>query len=153
MQFPAQAICTPEHFRYNPIPKTKVLKTRTDLFSTIHDPAHYSAHDLAEHFILLYFRLHEISVESKNTRIRVQTGKLWSSEVGIVDSQGWCENSGTPPFSILPRFSQFWDVVLGLDGLRNSYTMSMTVPQSQTNHTTYKCTQKQDETRKPLRGP
>ena len=87
-QFPAQAIRSLEHFRYNPVSKTEVPETRTDLFSTVRDPSHCSAHGLAENFILLNFRLHELSVESKNTRIRVRTGKLWPSEVGAADSQG-----------------------------------------------------------------
>ena len=42
---------------------------------------------------------------------------------------GWCGNAGIPPFSIMPRFAQFRDAVLGLDGPENSYTRSMTVPQ------------------------
>ena len=62
-------------------------------------------------------------------QIGVRTGKLWSLEVGIADSQGWCGNSGIPPFSILPRFGQFRDAMLSLDGPGNSYTQSMTVPQ------------------------
>ena len=83
MQFPSQAIRSPKHFIYNPVPKT-----RTDPFSTVYDPAHFSAHDLAEHLILLNSILHEISVESKIIRIEVQTGKLWPFEVGAADSQG-----------------------------------------------------------------
>ena len=127
MQFPTQAIRSPKHFRYKPVPKT-----RTDLFSIVRDPAHCSSHGLVEHFILLNSRLHDISVESKNTRIRVWMRKLWSSEVGAADLQGWCGNSGTPLFSILPKFAQFWDAVVGLSGPGNSYTLSMAVPQSQT---------------------
>ena len=77
MQFPAQTICSPEHFRYNLVPKTEVPETRTDLFSTFRDPAHCSAHVLAENFILSNSRLHNIFVESKNTQIGVRTKKLW----------------------------------------------------------------------------
>ena len=66
MQFHAQAISSAEHLRYNPIPKTEVLKIRIDRFSNVYDPDHYSAHSLAEHFILLNSRLNELSVESKN---------------------------------------------------------------------------------------
>ena len=51
-----------------------------DLFSIVRDPTHCSTHVLAKHFILLNSRFHELSVESKNTRIRVRMGKLWQSE-------------------------------------------------------------------------
>ena len=71
-----------------------------DCFSTLHDPAD----GLADHFILLNSILNELSVESKNAQIGVRTGKLWSSEVGVADSQGWYGNSGIPPFSILATF-------------------------------------------------
>ena len=65
-QFSAQAICSPGHFRYNPVEKTKVSKTRMDCSTTVRDPAHYSAHGLAENFILLNSRLNKLSVESIN---------------------------------------------------------------------------------------
>ena len=106
-----------------------------DRSSTLHDPTHFSAHILDEHFILLNSRLNKFSVESKNTQIGIRTGKLWPSEVDAADPQGWCGNSGIPSFSILPRFTQFRDTVLGLDGPGNSYTRSMTVPQQKTGYT------------------
>ena len=96
---------------------------------TARDPAHFSSYGLAEHFILLNYRLNEIFVKSKKAQIGVRTGKLWSFEVGAADSQGWCGNSGISPFSILPRFAQFQDTVPDLDGPGNSYTRSMTIPQ------------------------
>ena len=88
MQFPAQAIRSPEHFRYNLVLKTEVPETITDRSSVVHDLAHWSDHDLAKQVILLNSRLNELSVESKNAQIGVQTGKLWSSEVGTADLQG-----------------------------------------------------------------
>ena len=90
-QFLAQAISSPKHFRYKPIPKIEVPETKTDHFSTLCDPAQCLAHGLAENFILLNSRLNELSVESKNARIGVRTGKLWSSEVDTADSQGCAE--------------------------------------------------------------
>ena len=128
MQCPYHSIHSPEHFRYNPVPKTEVPKTRTDLSSTVHDLTHWLAHVLDEHFILLNSRLNKISVDSKNAQIGVRTGKLWPSEVGAADSQVWCRNLGIALFFILLRFAQFRDTVLGLDGPGNSYTRSMTVP-------------------------
>ena len=84
-QFPAQAIRSPEHLRYNSVPKTEVSKTRTDRSSTVRDQTHCSAHGLVEHFILLNFRLNKFSVESKNVQIGFRAGKLWLSEVGAAD--------------------------------------------------------------------
>ena len=134
-QFPNHAIHIFEHFRYNSVPKTEVPKTRMDRSSTVRNPTHYSAHGLAENFILLNSRLHELSIESKNAQIGIRTGKLWSSKVSTADSQGWCGNSGITPFSIMPRFAKFRDVVLDLDGPRNSYTRFMTVPQPKIDYT------------------
>ena len=73
--------------------------------STVCDQDHCSNHGFTDNFILLNSRLNEISVESKNMQIEVRTGKLWPSEVNVVDSQEWCGNSGIPPFSILPIFA------------------------------------------------
>ena len=61
-----------------------------DHSSTVCDPAEFSTHDLADHFILLDSRLNELFVESKNMRIEVRTRKVWLSEVDAIDSQG-CE--------------------------------------------------------------
>ena len=65
-QFFAQAICSPKHFGYKPVPKTEVPKIRTDHSSTVRDLAQCLAYILAENFILLNSRLNELSVESKN---------------------------------------------------------------------------------------
>ena len=59
-----------------------------DYSSTVCDPAQCSAYILAKNFILLNSRLDDLSVESKNARIGVQTRKLWSSKVDAADSQG-----------------------------------------------------------------
>ena len=104
MQFPAQAIRSPKHLSYKPIPKIEVPETRIDHSSTIRDPAQCSAHFLAENFILLNSRLNEISVESKNVQIGVRTGKLWPSEVDVANSQG-CAEIWTHP--CLPLCSGF----------------------------------------------
>ena len=71
-KFPSQDIRSPEHFRYNQVPKTEVPETRTDCSSIVHDPAHCSENILAKNFILLNFRLNEIFVESKNPQIGVR---------------------------------------------------------------------------------
>ena len=68
-----------------------------DLFSTVHDPVHCSAHGLPENFFLLNFRLHKIFVESNNTLIGVQMRKLWSSEVVAANSQGVVRKFGDSP--------------------------------------------------------
>ena len=41
---------------------------------------------------------------------------------------------GHTPVSIMPRFVQFRDAMLGLDGPGNSYNQSMTVPQQKTDY-------------------
>ena len=103
-QFHDQAIHSPKHFSYKPIPKIEVPKTRKAHSSTFRDPTQYSDHVLAKNFILLNFRLNEISVESKNVQIRFQTGKLWSSAVDAVDSQGCVKIWAHPR---LPFYSGF----------------------------------------------
>ena len=90
-QFPAQAICNPKHFRYKPVPKIEVPKTRTDYSSTVLDPAQCSTHGLAKNFFLLNSRLNKFYVELKNLRTEVWTRKLWPSEVDVADSQGCAE--------------------------------------------------------------
>ena len=62
-----------------------------DHSSTVRDPAQFSAHGLAENFILLNSRLKKLHVESKNEQIEVRMRKLWSSEVDVADSQGCAE--------------------------------------------------------------
>ena len=87
-KFPAQAIRSPNHLRYKPVPKTEVPETIMDHSSIVRDSAKCSAYNLADHFILLNFRLNELFVESKNARIEVRTRKLWQSKVVAADSQG-----------------------------------------------------------------
>ena len=90
-QFPTQAICSPKHFGYKPVPKTEAPETKTDYASTVRDPTQCSIYILAEKFILLNSRLDELSVECKNARIGVRTRKLWPSKVDAADSQGCAE--------------------------------------------------------------
>ena len=101
-QFPAQAIHGPKHFRYNLVPKTEVLETRTNHSSTAQDPAQCSAHVVAKNFILLHSRLNYLFVESKNERIVVSTIKLWSSAVDEADSQGCAEIRAHTRFPFCP---------------------------------------------------
>ena len=56
-------------------------------------------------------------------------------KLALLISRGGAEMRAYPPFSLLPRFAQFWDAVLDLDGPGNSYTRSMTVPQQKTDYT------------------
>ena len=103
-QFLAQAKRSPKHFRYKPVPKTEVPETKTNHSSTVRDPAQWSAHVLAKHFILLNSRLNELSVESRNARIGVHTRKLWSSKVDAADSQGCAEIWAHPYLSFYSGF-------------------------------------------------
>ena len=56
------------------------------------------------------------------------------SKLALLICKGGAKIRAYPPFSIQPKFAQFWDIVLGLDGLGNSYTRSMTVPQPKTDY-------------------
>ena len=42
--------------------------------------------------ISLDSRLKELFIESKNTRIKVRTRKIWSSEVGVQQGSHYCAN-------------------------------------------------------------
>ena len=68
LQFHAQAIRNPKHFRYKPVPKIEVPETRTDYSSTVRDPAQCLAHGLAEHFIILNPRLNDFSLGSRTRK-------------------------------------------------------------------------------------